>query len=212
MIITGPNMAGKSTIMRQVALIVIMAQAGSFVPACSATIPSIDAVFTRIGSSDDLSHGRSTFMVEMTEAARILKSATPQSLILIDEIGRGTSTYDGLSLAWSLLEHIHNSVRAKTLFATHFHEITALEKHLPLLKNANVLVDRWNDEIVFLHKLGPGICNRSYGVEVARLAGLPAEVLARAKEILGHLESHSQRATRARNRAMDMHDNQMGFF
>ena len=212
LILTGPNMAGKSTIMRQVALIVLMAHAGSFVPAASAKIPLTDAIFTRIGSSDDLSRGRSTFMVEMTEVARILEQATEKSLILIDEIGRGTSTYDGLSLAWSLVEFIHQEVKAKTLFATHFHEVTSLEKLLPGVKNANVLVDKWKNEIVFLHKLALGICNQSYGIEVASLAGLPPKVLVRAKDILGHLESQSRRADRSRNRALDPRENQMAFF
>jgi DNA mismatch repair protein MutS len=211
-IITGPNMGGKSTIMRQVALTCVLAQAGSFVPAARADLPILDAIFTRIGSSDDLARGRSTFMVEMTEVARILKTATPQSLILIDEIGRGTSTYDGLSLAWSLLEHLHNVVRAKTLFATHFHEITALETALPGVKNANVLVEKWKEEVVFLYKLGPGICNRSYGIEVAKLAGLPSEVLVRARDIQGLLESQSQRGNKARHTALEQHAKQMGFF
>ncbi len=211
-IVTGPNMAGKSTIMRQIALITIMAHAGSFVPAARAQIPLVDAVFTRIGSSDDLARGRSTFMVEMTEVARILKQATPRSLILIDEIGRGTSTYDGLSLAWALLEHLHLEVRAKTLFATHFHEITALEGNHPGIQNASVLVEKWNDEIVFLHKLRPGICNRSYGIEVAGLAGLPPKVLSRARDIQGLLETQAERGRRTRSRALSIHDNQMGFF
>jgi len=211
LIITGPNMAGKSTIMRQVALIAIMAHAGSFVPGKKVHLPVVDAIYTRIGSSDDLTRGRSTFMVEMTEVARILEKATPQSLILIDEIGRGTSTYDGLSLAWSLLEHIHTQVRAKTLFATHFHEVTALEKTMPQIRNANVLVEKWKNEIVFLHKLGPGICSQSYGIEVAKLAGLPPKVLLRAKQILDLLESQSQRGSRARSRALEIHENQLAF-
>lgn len=212
LIITGPNMGGKSTIMRQVALICVLAQAGCFVPAASADLPWLDAIFTRIGASDDLAKGRSTFMVEMTEVARILNAATPQSLILIDEIGRGTSTYDGLSLAWSLLEYLHQKVRAKTLFATHFHEITALETALPGLKNTNVLVEKWKEDVVFLYKLAPGICNRSYGIEVARLAGLPSEVLLRAKDIQGLLETQSQRGGKSRHAALAQHTNQMGFF
>jgi DNA mismatch repair protein MutS len=212
LIVTGPNMAGKSTIMRQVALITLMAHAGSFVPAKSARLPVVDSIFTRIGSSDDLSQGRSTFMVEMTEVARILKQATSKSLILIDEIGRGTSTYDGLSLAWSLIEFIHTEIRAKTLFATHFHEITSLEQTLPGLKNVNVLVEKWKDSIVFLHKLAPGICNRSYGIEVAALADVPMQVSERAKQILGLLEGHSQRTTRSRNRALEKQSNQLVFF
>lgn len=212
LILTGPNMAGKSTIMRQVALISILAQCGSFVPVAAARLPVVDAIFTRIGSSDDMARGRSTFMVEMTEVARILEQATNRSLILIDEIGRGTSTYDGLSLAWSLVEHIHTQVQAKTFFATHFHEITALENLLSGVRNLNVLVDKWKEEIVFLHKLGPGACSQSYGVEVARLAGLPSKVLVRAKEILGHLETQSRRADRARHRALETGEKQLAFF
>ncbi|MCB0403552.1 MAG: DNA mismatch repair protein MutS, partial [Bdellovibrionales bacterium] len=212
LILTGPNMSGKSTIMRQVALISVMAQAGSFIPAKKTHLPLVDAVYTRIGSSDDLAGGRSTFMVEMTEMARILRQATENSLILVDEIGRGTSTYDGLSLAWSLIEFMHNEVRAKTLFATHFHEVTSLEQHAPGIKNMNVLVEKWEGEIVFLHKLAPGICNRSYGIEVAALASLPQPVLVRARDILGHLESQSQRNTRNRSHALQMHQNQMTFF
>ncbi len=212
LLITGPNMGGKSTIMRQVALISILAQTGSFVPAKAANLPLLDAIFTRIGSSDDLAHGRSTFMVEMTEVARILKSATPNSLLLIDEIGRGTSTYDGLSLAWSLLEFLHNQVRAKTLFATHFHEMTALENSLPGLKNANVLVEKWKDEVIFLYKLAPGVCNRSYGIEVAKLAGIPQDVLTRARNIQGILEAQSQRTNRSRCGALIANQQQLGFF
>ncbi len=196
LVITGPNMAGKSTIMRQVALIVLLAHLGSYVPAKTADVPLCDAIFTRIGSSDDLASGRSTFMVEMTETARILRTASPRSLIIIDEIGRGTSTYDGLSLAWSLVEHFHTEVKAKILFATHFHEITALEKLYPQLKNANVRVEKFKNEIIFLHQLSPGICNQSYGIEVAKLADLPSKVLARAKEILSTLEKQAQKGNR----------------
>jgi len=192
-IITGPNMAGKSTFMRQIALISLMAQVGSFVPAKFAQIPCFNAIFTRIGSSDDISMGQSTFMVEMNEVAKILRYATKKSLIIIDEIGRGTSTYDGLSLAWALLEYIHKEIGAKTLFATHFHEITTIEKYLSGISNQNVLVKCWKNEIVFLHKISPGICNRSYGVEVAKLASLPEKVITRAKELLGWLESHSKK-------------------
>ena len=212
LIITGPNMAGKSTIMRQVALIVLLAHMGSFVPAKSAEIPLVDAIYTRIGSSDDLSSGRSTFMVEMTETARILEMATSRSLILIDEIGRGTSTYDGLSLAWSLVEHFHTEVKAKTLFATHFHEVTALEKSYPQLKNANVRVEKFKNEIIFLHQLSPGICNQSYGIEVAKLAQLPPKVLSRAKEILGVLERQSHQSSRARCEALSPQKSQVAFF
>ncbi len=212
LVITGPNMAGKSTIMRQAALIILMAHVGSFVPASSALIPLTTSLFTRIGSQDDLAHGRSTFMVEMCEVARILEQATERSFILIDEIGRGTSTYDGLSLAWSLVEYIHNKVRAKTLFATHFHEVTALENQLPGLLNFNVLVDRNEEDIVFLHKLVRGSCNQSYGIEVARLAGLPSEVLGRAKQILGVLEMQAAKNSKKRNDALDIHAKQLGFF
>jgi DNA mismatch repair protein MutS len=212
LIITGPNMSGKSTIMRQVALISLLAHAGSFVPAKKAKIPVIDSLFTRIGSSDDIAGGRSTFMVEMSEMARILDHATDRSLILVDEIGRGTSTYDGLSLAWSIVEFLHTDVRAKTLFATHFHEVTALENALPGVRNANVLVEHWNEEIVFLHRLAPGGCNRSYGIEVAQLARLPSKVLLRARDILGVLESQSQRGNKARSRALNLGEKQMAFF
>ncbi len=211
-IITGPNMAGKSTIMRQVALIGIMAQAGCFVSAAKARLPLFDAIFTRIGSSDDLTRGRSTFMVEMAEVARILGKATPKSLILIDEIGRGTSTYDGLALAWSILEYVHTEVGAKTLFATHFHELTALEKAFTGLVNRNVLVDRRQGDVVFLHRLGPGACSRSYGVDVAKLAGLPPKVLARAGDVLKLLESQSERVARVRSKALDPLEKQLLFF
>jgi len=212
LIITGPNMAGKSTIMRQVALIVLLAHMGCFVPAKAADIPLVDAIYTRIGSSDDLSSGRSTFMVEMTETARILEMASNRSLILIDEIGRGTSTYDGLSLAWSLVEHFHTELKAKTLFATHFHEVTALEKSYPQLKNANVRVEKFKNEIIFLYQLSPGICSQSYGIEVAKLANLPPKVLARAKEILRVLETQSQQASRARSVALSRSIDQLALF
>lgn len=188
LLITGPNMAGKSTIMRQVALICIMAQAGCFVPAEQAQLPVLDAVYTRIGSSDNLAQGQSTFMVEMSEMARILKQATEKSLLIIDEIGRGTSTYDGLSLAWSLLEHIHTKLQSKTLFATHFHELTQLESQYPQLRNAQVTVENKGDRILFLHHLAWGSAERSYGVEVARLAGIPVEVLERASSLLEDFE------------------------
>lgn len=212
LIITGPNMGGKSTIMRQVALTSVLAQAGSFVPAQSACLPVLDAIFTRIGSNDNLSRGQSTFMVEMHEVARILKTATPDSLILIDEIGRGTSTYDGLSLAWSLLEYLHETVRAKTLFATHFHEITALESRLPGLRNLTVLVEKWKEDVVFLYKIAPGVCSRSYGIEVAKIAGVPAEVLTRARAIQGLLEAQSQRSGKQRSTALTQSLNQLDFF
>jgi len=187
-LITGPNMAGKSTYIRQVALITLLAHTGSFVPAMEARIDLVDRIFTRIGASDDLTRGQSTFMVEMTETANILNNATPRSLIVLDEIGRGTSTFDGLSLAWSIVEHLHNQVGAKTLFATHYHELTELAQRLPRLKNFNVAVRKWRDQIVFLRKIVEGGTDKSYGIHVARLAGVPQEVLERAKVILGNLE------------------------
>jgi DNA mismatch repair protein MutS len=187
-LITGPNMAGKSTYIRQVALLTLLAHTGSFVPAAAAQIDLVDRIFTRIGASDDLTRGQSTFMVEMTETANILNNATPRSLIVLDEIGRGTSTFDGLSLAWSIVEHLHNQVGAKTLFATHYHELTELAARLPRLKNFNVAVREWHDQIVFLRKIVEGGTDKSYGIQVARLAGVPKEVLERAKQILGNLE------------------------
>jgi DNA mismatch repair protein MutS len=188
MLITGPNMAGKSTFIRQVALITLLAHTGSFVPASAARIGLVDRIFTRIGASDDLARGQSTFMVEMTETANILNSATARSLVILDEVGRGTSTFDGLSLAWSIVEHLHNVVGAKTLFATHYHELTELAARLPRLKNLNVAVREWNDQIVFLRKIVEGATDKSYGIQVARLAGVPKPVLERAKEILSNLE------------------------
>ena len=187
-LITGPNMAGKSTFIRQVALLTLLAHTGSFVPAAEARIDLADRIFTRIGASDDLARGQSTFMVEMTETANILNNATPRSLIVLDEIGRGTSTFDGLSLAWSIVEHLHNQVGAKTLFATHYHELTELSARLPRLKNFNVAVREWHDQIVFLRKIVEGGTDKSYGIQVARLAGVPKDVLERAKQILGNLE------------------------
>jgi len=187
-LITGPNMAGKSTYIRQVALLTLLAHTGSFVPAAEARIDLVDRIFTRIGASDDLSRGQSTFMVEMTETANILNNATPRSLIVLDEIGRGTSTFDGLSLAWSIVEFLHNQVGAKTLFATHYHELTELSARLPRIKNFNVAVREWHDQIVFLRKIVEGGTDKSYGIQVARLAGVPKAVLERAKQILGNLE------------------------
>lgn len=190
LIITGPNMAGKSTYMRQVALLTIMAQMGSFVPAKEANISICDKVFTRIGASDDLSGGKSTFMVEMWEVANILKNATSKSLVLLDEIGRGTSTYDGLSIAWAVVEYIceNKNLRCKTLFATHYHELTDLENHIKGVKNYSVAVKEFNNNIIFLRKIVKGGADQSYGIEVAKLAGLPNEVVTRAKEILALLE------------------------
>jgi DNA mismatch repair protein MutS len=187
-LITGPNMAGKSTYIRQVALLVLLAQTGSCIPAAEARIELVDRIFTRIGASDDLARGQSTFMVEMCETANILNNATPRSLIILDEIGRGTSTFDGLSLAWSIVEHLHNQVGAKVLFATHYHELTELAGRLPRLKNFNVAVREWHEQIVFLRKIVEGGTDKSYGIQVARLAGVPKGVLERAKEILRNLE------------------------
>lgn len=188
LLVTGPNMAGKSTLMRQIALIQILAQAGSFVPADKATLSLCDRIFTRVGASDDLAEGRSTFMVEMTETAHILKHATEHSLVLLDEIGRGTSTFDGVSIAWSVAEHIHDEVGARTLFATHYHELCDLAESLERLANIHVVVKEWNDEIVFMRTIAEGGAQRSYGIQVARLAGLPLGVLRRAQTILAHLE------------------------
>ena len=188
-LITGPNMAGKSTYIRQVALLALLAHTGSFVPAAQARIDLVDRIFTRIGASDDLTRGQSTFMVEMSETANILNNATQRSLIILDEIGRGTSTFDGLSLAWSIVEYLHHQVGAKTLFATHYHELTELAQRLPRLRNFNVAVREWNDQIVFLRKIVPGGTDKSYGIQVARLAGVPKGVLERAKQILVQLEA-----------------------
>jgi DNA mismatch repair protein MutS len=187
-LITGPNMAGKSTFIRQAALLTLLAHTGSFIPAAKATVDLVDRIFTRIGASDNLARGQSTFMVEMSETANILNNATSRSLVILDEIGRGTSTFDGLSLAWSIVEYLHNQVGAKTLFATHYHELTELSARLPRLKNYNVAVREWNDQIVFLRKIVEGGTDKSYGIQVARLAGVPKPVLERAKEILGNLE------------------------
>ncbi len=181
-------MAGKSTYIRQAALIVLLAQMGSFVPARAATIGLADRIFARVGASDELSRGQSTFMVEMTETARILNTATARSLVILDEIGRGTSTYDGISLAWAVAEHLHDHVGCRTLFATHYHELTDLEKSLSGVKNFNVAVREWQDEVVFLHKIVAGAADKSYGIHVARLAGVPREVIERGKEILAQLE------------------------
>ena len=188
LIITGPNMAGKSTVMRQVALTVIMAQLGSFVPASKAVIGLVDRVFTRVGATDSLARGLSTFMVEMKEAAEIMKRASRRSLVILDELGRGTSTYDGLSIAWAMAEYLHDFLRARAMFATHYHELTQLSLYKKRVRNLNIAVKEFNDEILFLHKLVDGATNRSYGVQVARLAGVPRPVIDRAKEILASLE------------------------
>jgi DNA mismatch repair protein MutS len=191
LLVTGPNMAGKSTIIRQVGLIVVLAHMGSFVPARSARIGAVDRVFTRVGASDNLVRGESTFMVEMNEASTILNNAGPCSLILMDELGRGTSTYDGLSIAWSIVEYLHDNgiARPRTMFATHYHELTELENRLSRVRNVNVLVREEGDGVVFLHRLAQGPCDRSYGIHVAQMAGMPGPVVSRAREILARLES-----------------------
>lgn len=197
LIITGPNMSGKSTYMRQVALITLMAQIGSFVPAVAADLSITDRIFTRIGASDDLSGGKSTFMVEMTEVSNILKNATHDSLILLDEVGRGTSTYDGMAIAWSMTEHLmkEDGIKARTLFATHYHELMALEQQMPGVKNYSVAVKKVGHSIIFLRKIIEGGADESYGVEVAKLAGLPKEVIHRAREILNGLEATGNKKT-----------------
>ena len=190
-ILTGPNMAGKSTYIRQIALIAVMAQIGAYVPAESATLGLVDRIFCRVGASDDLSRGQSTFMVEMSETALILNHATDRSLVILDEIGRGTATFDGLSIAWAVAEHLHDTIGCRTLFATHYHELTDLANNKQAVANYNVAVREWNEEIIFLHKILPGAADKSYGIQVARLAGLPKVVVERAKSILSHLELHS---------------------
>jgi DNA mismatch repair protein MutS len=208
-IITGPNMSGKSTYLRQAALVVLMAQMGGFVPAASAKIGVVDRIFTRIGAQDEIHAGQSTFMVEMVEVANILHHATPRSLLVLDEVGRGTSTYDGLSIAWAVVEYIHNhpELRAKTLFATHYHELTQLSDLLPGVRNYNVSVSDDGGKVVFLHKIIPGGSDRSYGIHVGHLAGLPKSVITRAEEILRELETTSGRATR-----LDSASSQMQLF
>ncbi|HUS81672.1 MAG TPA: DNA mismatch repair protein MutS, partial [Dehalococcoidia bacterium] len=193
-LLTGPNMAGKSTYLRQVALIILMAQIGSFVPAASARIGLVDRVFTRVGAQEDIASGQSTFMVEMLETANILHNATPRSLVILDEIGRGTSTYDGMAIARAVVEYLHNRSEraAKTLFATHYHELVALAQTLPRVKNYNVAVTEEGGRIVFLHRIVPGGADKSYGVHVAELAGLPKPVVQRARDVLSALESQSE--------------------
>ena len=186
-LITGPNMAGKSTYIRQVALIALLAQIGGYVPAKSATIGLVDRLFTRIGASDELHTGQSTFMVEMTETANIVNNASDRSLVILDEIGRGTSTLDGLSLAWAIAEHVAAEVRCRTLFATHYHELTDLAQRFKGVRNLNVAVREWEDQVVFLHRIVEGGTDRSYGIHVARLAGIPREVLDRARQLLSEL-------------------------
>ncbi|MEO0653205.1 MAG: DNA mismatch repair protein MutS, partial [Planctomycetota bacterium] len=191
-ILTGPNMAGKSTYIRQTALIVLLAQIGSFVPAESAQIGVVDRIFTRVGSGDDISRGESTFMVEMVEIANILNNAGQRSLVVLDEVGRGTSTFDGLALAWAIVEHIHGQIGARTLFATHYHQLTELSARLSGIANLSVAVREYGDEIVFLHKIIEGGTDRSYGIQVARLAGVPNEVIARAKALLSENETDAE--------------------
>lgn len=194
-VITGPNMAGKSTYMRQVALLVLMSQMGSFIPARQASICPVDKIFTRVGASDDLATGQSTFMVEMNEVAQILRYATKNSLIILDEVGRGTSTFDGMSIARAVMEYIHDKIKAKTLFATHYHQLIALEQELSGVKNYSVAVKERGKDIVFLRRIVPGGTDRSYGVHVARLAGLPKKVLDRAEEFLQEYDSEQGQAT-----------------
>lgn len=207
-VLTGPNMAGKSTILRQVGLIALMAHVGSFVPAASAEIGVLDRLFTRVGASDNLARGQSTFMVEMAETSAILHTATARSLVLLDEIGRGTSTYDGVSIAWAVTEHLHNETQCKTIFATHYHELTQLADELPSLRNFNVAVREIGDRILFVHRLEPGGADRSYGIEVGRLAGLPTNVLQRARHLLKLLES--EQPVRSATEASPAH--QLGLF
>ena len=194
-LITGPNMAGKSTFLRQNALIALMAQIGSYVPASRARIGVVDRLFSRVGAADDLARGRSTFMVEMVETAVILNQASERSLVILDEIGRGTATFDGLSIAWAAIEHLHEANRCRALFATHYHELTALSAKLPRMFNATVRVKEWQGDVVFLHEVLPGSADRSYGIQVAKLAGLPPAVIARAKSVLAKLEAQDRGQT-----------------
>jgi len=207
-ILTGPNMSGKSTYLRQVAIIVLLAQIGSFVPADSAKIGLVDRIFTRAGLQDDLVTGQSTFMIEMLETANILNNATSKSLIILDEIGRGTSTYDGLSIAQAVAEYIHNhpGLGAKTLFATHYHELVALSEYMPRIKNQNVAVSEEGGKVVFLRKIIPGGADKSYGIHVAQLAGLPRAVIHRAEEVLSDLENHTGKKAAANVRPLRRRD------
>jgi DNA mismatch repair protein MutS len=197
LLLTGPNMAGKSTYLRQNALIVILAQAGLPVPAASAEIGVVDRLFSRVGAADDLARGRSTFMVEMTETASILHQAGPRSLVVVDEIGRGTATLDGLAIAWAVLESLHNAVRCRTIFATHFHELSGLSGELPNLAPHAMRVKEWRGDVVFLHEVTAGAAGRSWGVHVAQLAGVPAPVVKRAAQLLSALENRAGRLTDA---------------
>jgi DNA mismatch repair protein MutS len=190
-------MGGKSTYLRQNALVAVLAQAGSFVPAAEAHLGIVDRLFSRVGAADDLARGRSTFMVEMVETAAILNQATGRSLVILDEIGRGTATFDGLSIAWAAIEHLHETNRCRALFATHFHELTALAERLPRLSNATLRMTEWEGDVVFLHEVVPGAADRSYGLQVAKLAGLPVSVVARARTILTELERQDRERPRA---------------
>jgi len=212
LIITGPNMGGKSTYLRQAALIALMAQMGSFVPAERAKLPLLDRIFTRIGASDNLARGRSTFMVEMTEAASILNTATPRSLVLLDEVGRGTATFDGLAIAWAVVEQLLTHTRAKTLFATHYHELTELARVLPRVRNFNVAVAEEGDRVVFLRRIVPGGADRSYGIHVAQLAGLPRSVIHRAEEVLENLEKDEKGRGRRERLRQEMAAAQLSMF
>lgn len=204
LLITGPNMAGKSTVLRQSALICMLAQMGSYVPAGFAKIGIVDRIFSRVGASDNISQGQSTFMVEMMETARILRQSTKKSFVILDEIGRGTSTFDGLALAWAVAEELLKRAggQIRTLFATHYHELTALEGKIPGIFNMNIAIKEWNNDIVFLRKLIPGPADKSYGVEVARLAGVPSHVVHRAKELLVLLEENKEKAERRVERVL----------
>ncbi|MFN3855261.1 MAG: DNA mismatch repair protein MutS, partial [Phreatobacter sp.] len=193
-LVTGPNMAGKSTFLRQNALIAVLAQMGGFVPAASARLGVVDRLFSRVGAADDLARGRSTFMVEMVETAAILNQAGPRALVILDEIGRGTATFDGLSIAWAAVEHLHEQNRCRALFATHFHELTVLARRLPRLRNATMRVKEWQGDVIFLHEVTEGAADRSYGIQVAKLAGLPASVIARARQVLSELEATDRAA------------------
>ena len=204
-LLTGPNMAGKSTYLRQNALITILAQIGSYVPATEAHIGIVDQIFSRVGASDDLTKGNSTFMIEMIETALILKNATASSLVIMDEIGRGTSTYDGLSIAWATLEHIHDIINCRTLFATHYHELTKMESNFPNIRNAKVAIREWKDEVIFLHQVRIGTADKSYGIQVAKLAGLPETVTARAKILLQQLE-HTNNNSKIINKSDNQKD------
>jgi DNA mismatch repair protein MutS len=210
LLITGPNMGGKSTYLRQAALIVLLAQMGSFVPARQAKLPITDRIFTRIGASDNLARGRSTFLVEMSEVASILNHATPQSLVLLDEVGRGTATFDGLSIAWAVVEHLQKHTRARTLFATHYHELTELEDLLPAVKNVHVSVKETPNEIIFLRRVEPGSADKSYGIEVARLAGLPRSVVERAREVLKKHEQSEHQLSETLSPGAEGHSNGNG--